>query len=56
MDFPGADRLMLGTDYAIFQPASPQDDLAMASMDEAERSLIRQRTAATLLRSLGVLA
>lgn len=52
----GADRLMLGTDYPIFQPASPQDDLANASLDETERSLIRQGTAATLLRRLGVMA
>ena len=49
----GADRLMLGTDYPIFQPASPQDDLAMASLDEAERTLIRQRNCRDTLAASG---
>lgn len=51
----GADRLMLGTDYPIFQPPLPVDDIGQAQLDETERAHIRRETAATVLRRLGVL-
>ena len=53
----GADRLMLGTDYPIFQPASPAGrPCGSCGWTRRSSALIRQRTAATLLRRLGVLA
>jgi aminocarboxymuconate-semialdehyde decarboxylase len=51
----GSDRLMLGTDYPIFQPAAPLADVLQARLGEVERAHVRQETAATILRRLGVL-
>lgn len=51
----GAERLMLGTDYPIFKPSAPLDAIAQAQLNETEKNQIRRETAATLLRSLGVL-
>jgi predicted TIM-barrel fold metal-dependent hydrolase len=52
----GADCLMLGTDYPIFRPAAPLDTIDETSLDELQRTMIRQGTAAALLRRLGVIA
>lgn len=51
----GAERLMLGTDYPIFQPGAPLADVLQARLGEAERMQIRRETAGTILRRLGVL-
>ncbi len=51
----GADRLMLGTDFPIFRPERPADDIAAADLGEADRLLVRRDTAGALLRRLGVL-
>ena len=51
----GADRLMLGTDYPIFKPDNPLNAIAQAAVAEADRVLIRQGTAQSLLQRLGTL-
>jgi hypothetical protein len=46
---------MLGTDYPIFKPDNPLNAIAQAAVAEADRVLIRQGTAQSLLQRLGTL-
>jgi len=50
----GADRVMLGTDYPIFQPDQVRDTLEAAELTPADRDLVSHGTAARTLEALGL--
>ncbi|MFL5225577.1 MAG: amidohydrolase family protein, partial [Microvirga sp.] len=48
----GADRIMLGTDYPIFQPNPIVDTLSLAELSDEDRALIAHGTASELISRL----
>lgn len=52
----GADRLMLGTDYPIFQPDNHLIAISQAAVREVDRVLILEVTAKSLLQRLGMMS
>src|SRR5215204_5671492 len=48
----GADRIMLGTDYPIFQPNPIVDTLSLADLSNEDRALIAHGTASELISRL----
>jgi aminocarboxymuconate-semialdehyde decarboxylase len=48
----GADRIMLGTDYPIFEPDPVADTVAKAEINEAERELVLHGTARSVISRL----
>ena len=49
----GADRIMLGTDYPIFQPNLLEDVVAKAELSDAERRMVVSGTAQSIIDRLG---
>jgi predicted TIM-barrel fold metal-dependent hydrolase len=45
----GPDRIMLGTDYPILAPEAPTDTVARAKIDGAERALVLDGNARSLI-------
>ncbi len=50
----GADRIMFGTDYPIFPPPNPREQLAAANISPNDRALIASGTALAVLTRLGI--
>jgi aminocarboxymuconate-semialdehyde decarboxylase len=48
----GADRIMLGTDYPIFEPANVLDSVASSAISSADQSMVRSGTAGGILARL----
>jgi aminocarboxymuconate-semialdehyde decarboxylase len=48
----GADRVMLGTDYPIFQPDQVADTVGAAELSDADKAMVLRGTAARVLERL----